>query len=145
VTSEERLHNGRCLCGAVTYVVTGDPVIVAHCHCEDCQRLTGSGHSTGAMFSEANLKLDGPVAEYELTSDNGNQVTRVFCPSCGSPILGKNTGMPGFVTLTLGTMTDSGDLQPGVVVFTRNRRPWDIMDETIPSFEAQPVFNPGDA
>lgn len=104
---EEKQHEGHCLCGKVNYIVKGDPVIVAHCHCDDCQRLTGSGHSTGAMFSVDQVTLKGPVAEYELVSNNGNRVTRVFCPSCGSPILGKNTGSMGYVTLSLGTMNDS--------------------------------------
>ena len=142
---EDRVRAGHCLCGQVKYTVSGDPVVVAHCHCEDCQRLTGSGHSTGAMYPSSQLTLQGGTAEYKLTSENGNRVTRVFCPSCGSPILGKNTAMQGFVTLSLGTMDDSDDFEPGVIVFCRNRRPWDVMDESIQSFDAQPAFNPGDA
>jgi hypothetical protein len=94
------------------------------------------------MYPASQLKLQGTTAEYKLTSENGNQVTRVFCPSCGSPILGKNTGMEGFVTLSLGTMDDSNDFEPAVIVFSRNRRSWDAMDESIPSFDAQPAFNP---
>jgi len=141
---ETKIHNGHCLCGNVSYVVRGDPVIVAHCHCDDCQRLTGSGHSTGAMYSLDSLTLDGEVAEYKLISENGNRVTRVFCPSCGSPILGRNSGMEGFATLSLGTMDDSSDLVPGVTVFARNRKPWDAMDESIQTFNAQPAWDPSD-
>lgn len=141
----EKVRSGHCLCGKVEYVVTGEPVIVAHCHCDDCQRLTGAGHSTGAMFPDPNVKLRGPSAEYELTSENGNRVTKVFCPNCGSPILGKNTAMEGFVTLSLGTMDDSSNLEPDVVVFARNRKQWDVMDESLPTFDAQPTWNPIDA
>ncbi|MFT4713736.1 MAG: hypothetical protein ACJAXW_002690 [Candidatus Azotimanducaceae bacterium] len=142
---EISVHTGHCLCGSVAYSVSGDPVIVAHCHCDDCQRLTGAGHSTGAMYPSSQLSILGVTAEYKLTSDNGNQVTRVFCPSCGSPILGKNTGMEGFVTLSLGTMDDSNSFEPGVTVFCRNQNSWDKMDEAIPSFDTQPVFDPSDA
>ena len=46
---------GRCLCGACAYEIEGEPVVVAHCHCLDCQRLSGAGHSTGAMFAESNI------------------------------------------------------------------------------------------
>ena len=139
-----KIHSGHCLCGRVRYAVEGDPVIVAHCHCDDCQRLTGSGHSTGAMFPVDSLRLEGDIAEYELTSENGNRVTRVFCPNCGSPILGKNSAMQGFATLNLGTMDDSSDLMPGVTVFARNRKPWDVLDESIQTYDAQPVWNPRD-
>lgn len=142
--TNQAIHRGRCLCGRVQYSVQGSPKIVAHCHCEDCQRLTGAGHSTGAMFSEQTLELTGEVAEYKLTSENGNEVTRVFCPACGSPILGRNTGMPGFITLSLGTMEDSSVFEPGVVVFARNRKAWDMMDESIETFDAQPTWKPSE-
>lgn len=34
---------GHCLCGAVTYVVNvSEPDLVAYCHCDDCQRQSGS-------------------------------------------------------------------------------------------------------
>jgi hypothetical protein len=139
---DEQVHRGRCLCGAVRFETHGRPEIVAHCHCKDCQRLTGGGHSTGAMFPTSRFQLKGTVGEYLLESEAGNEVTRVFCPSCGSPILGRNSGMPGFVTVSLGTLEDSSEFEPAVVVFARNRKPWDVMDETIPTFDAQPSWRP---
>lgn len=120
-------------------------MVVAHCHCDDCQRLTGSGHSTGAMYAAEQLTLQGPTAEFELISEAGNEVTRVFCPACGSPILGKNTAMEGWVTLSLGTMDDSNGLQPDVVVFARNRKSWDLVDASIPGFDGQPAWSPSGA
>lgn len=96
------------------------------------------------MFAADKLRMTGPVSEFKLMSENGNEVTRVFCPSCGSPIFGRNTGMQGFVTLSLGTLDESGDLEPAVVVFARNRQPWDVMDDTLPTFDAQPAWQPQD-
>ena len=138
----QQTHKGRCLCGAVTYAVQGVPIIVAHCHCEDCQRLSGAGHSTGAMYAEDNFRLDGQIGKYNLKSERGNIVTRVFCPACGSSIHGQNTGMPGFVTVSLGTLDDSSDFKPAVVVFARNRKRWDLMDEELLTFAAQPHWKP---
>ena len=86
--------------------------------------------------------MAGHVAEYKLTSANGNEVTRVFCPGCGSPILGRNTGMAGYVTVALGAFEDSSDFRPEVVVFARNRKPWDVMDESLATFAAQPPWKP---
>ena len=140
----KQIRRGRCLCGSVQYEVEGEPRIVAHCHCEDCQRLTGAGHSTGAMFPTEKFRLTGAVGTYQLQSENGNQVTRVFCLSCGSPIFGSNTAMQGFLTISLGTFDDSSEFTPDVVVFARNRKPWDFMDENIQTYDAQPQWNPGD-
>jgi hypothetical protein len=137
------MRTGRCLCGACVYQIEGEPVVVAHCHCLDCQRLSGAGHSTGAMFGEGGVLLEGPVASHSFRSEADNEVTRLFCSACGSPLFGRNTGMPGFVTVTLGTMDDP-DLTPQVVVFARSRRAWDVMDEKLPTFQAQPAWTPAD-
>jgi len=139
-----RKYRGGCLCGAVRYEVVRPPIVVAHCHCENCQRGSGAGHSTGAMFSDQGFVLAGLVGEYKYQSDNDNLVTRAFCPTCGSPIFGRNTGMDGFVTLTLGSFDDSSEFKPDVAVFARSRKPWDIMDETLPTFDTQPGWKPGD-
>ena len=94
------------------------------------------------MFPSDRCTLRGPVREYILRSDAGNEVTRVFCPACGSPILGRNTGMPGFVTVSLGTLDDSSAFQPSVTIFARNRKPWDAMDDSVATYDAQPEWRP---
>lgn len=136
------VHRGGCLCGAVHYEIKGPPVVVAHCHCEDCQRTSGAGHSTAAMFAADGFQLTGTVSEYELQSDNGNEVTKTFCPVCGSSLLGRNTAMEGFVTIALGSFDDGSEFKPEVTIFTRNRKPWDTMDETVETYEAQPGWKP---
>lgn len=136
------INQGGCLCGAVRYVADGAPVVVAHCHCEACQRASGAGHSSAAMFPDDRFRLTGAVAEYNYISDNVNEVTRVFCPICSSPIFGRNSGMVGYVSITLGTLDDSSGFDPEASVFARNRKPWDVMDECLPTFEAQPDWKP---
>ena len=136
------LHKGGCLCGAVRFSVEGPPVVVAHCHCEDCQRSSGAGHTTGAMFSTTNFKSNGKLSEFHLTSENNNRVTKSFCPTCGSSLFGRNTAMDGYVTIALGTFDDASMFEPEVVVFARNKQPWDIMDETLATFNAQPSWKP---
>lgn len=136
---------GRCLCGACTYEISGEPIVVAHCHCLDCQRLSGAGHSTGAMFPEDSIAISGEPALFTLTSESGATVTRLFCGACGSPLFGRNTGMPGVMTVTLGTLDASDGLTPQVAIFARSRRAWDTPDPGVATFEAQPGWAPGDA
>jgi hypothetical protein len=138
------MREGRCLCGACTYQISGDPVVVAHCHCIDCQRGTGAGHSTGAMFSEDGFSAAGPTTTFTTKSESGNGVMRTFCATCGSPLFGRNTGMPGHVTVSAGTLLYSDDLAPQVAIFGRSRRAWDDVATDIPTFEAQPNWKPQD-
>jgi hypothetical protein len=46
--------------------------------------------------------------------------------------------MPGFTTVSVGTLDDPNNINPQVVVFARTRRPWDLMDSARPTFDAQP-------
>ncbi|WP_162142450.1 GFA family protein [Cucumibacter marinus] len=139
--SEER-RTGACLCGAVTFTACGEPVIVANCHCTVCQRVTGAGHSTGAMYPLDQLELTGTTSEFDVEGASGATVTRTFCPACGSPIHGRNTGMPGFVTISLGLFDDPGSFTPEVTVFARDRIRWDQLDPNTESFETQPDWKP---
>ncbi len=141
---ENKIRHGGCHCGAVRYSAKGTPVVVAHCHCDDCQRLSGAGHSTGAMFAASDVQLTGQYSEYSLEADNGNRVTKGFCPGCGSQIFGRNSGSPDYITISLGTFDDASAFTPQVVVFARNKMPWDVMDDTLPTFESQPAWNPDD-
>lgn len=136
------MRTGRCLCGGCAYEIDGEPVVVAHCHCVDCQRLSGAGHSTGAMFAQEGVRLVGPVASYDLASESGATVTRLFCGTCGSPLFGRNTDMPGFMTVTLGTLDDTDGLTPQVAIFARTRRGWDVMDPSLATYAAQPEWDP---
>lgn len=135
---------GRCLCGACSYEIVGDPIVVAECHCLDCQHISGAGHSTGAMFNESGIKLTGNPATFSLPSDAGNTVTRIFCSACGSPLFGKNSGMPGFMTVTMGTLDASDHLIPQVAIFTRTTKTWDAIGANLQSYEAQPSWTPDD-
>ena len=41
---------GGCLCGAVRYEATGDPIVTGYCHCADCRRNSGAPVVTLVMF-----------------------------------------------------------------------------------------------
>ncbi len=134
---------GRCLCGSVKYELDGEPLVVAHCYCEDCQRVSGAGHSTGVMYPVERVRLAGVVAEFQLETAE-SIVTRTFCPTCGSPLHGRNTRMPGVLTFTAGTLEDPNSVAPQVGIFTRSKRRWDAPNTNVADFEAQPPWKPGD-
>jgi hypothetical protein len=136
------MRTGRCLCGGCRYEIEGEPTVVAHCYCLDCQRLSGAGHTTGAMFAEPEVRLRGNVGTFELVSEAGNTVTRLFCATCGSPLFGKNTGMPGFMTVMAGTLDNPDELVAQVAIFARSRRPWDATNSELTTFDAQPAWKP---
>lgn len=135
-------YTGKCLCGAVSYIAKAAPVVVAQCHCEECRRLSGTGHTVGAMFISDLVALSGKLSEFRYDSGKGSQVTKAFCSNCGSPIYGKNTRMPDHLTLSLGTMDDASGLAVEVVIFERDKPHWDQLGQDVVSFATQPDWKP---
>lgn len=134
--------SGRCLCGAVRYRIKGSPVRMALCHCNDCQRQTGTGHASNAIFREADVERHGPTQSYAVTADSGNTLTRHFCPTCGSFLFAFNSGRPGMIVVTAGTMDDSSWFAPQLIIYTKHRPAWDDTGTIIPNFEAGPPMPP---
>lgn len=135
-------YTGKCLCGEVTYTVMGSPVVVAQCHCEECRRLSGTGHTIGAMFATDAVNISGKLSKFSYSSAKGSEVTKAFCASCGSPIYGQNTRMPNYLTIPLGTMDDASGLDVEVVIFERDRPHWDRLGKEVVSFATQPDWKP---
>ncbi|MDE4061044.1 MAG: GFA family protein [Pseudophaeobacter sp. bin_em_oilr2.035] len=137
-------YTGKCLCGAVTYVATGQPRVVAQCHCEECRRISGTGHTVGAMFPIEAVTISGEVSTFRYPSAKASEVTKAFCGTCGCPIYGQNTRTPDHLTLSLGTMDDAEGLEIEVVVFARDRPHWDQLGPDVLSFAGQPDWTPKD-
>lgn len=133
---------GRCLCGQVSYVVRGQPVVVAQCHCTECRRSSGTGHSVGAMFLAADVSVTGHTKEYKYISDKTSEVTKASCARCGSPIFGRNSHNRAHITLPLGTMDDSHGLAVEVVIFERDKPHWDQLGPEVASYRTQPDWTP---
>jgi len=133
---------GQCLCGRVTYVAKGDPVIVAQCHCEECRRLSGTGHAIGAMFAVEDVDIQGAFSAFKYLSGKGSEVTKAFCPECGSPLFGRNSSNPTHLTLAMGSLDDASCLKIDVVIFARDRPAWDQLDNDVACFQTQPDWTP---
>lgn len=140
----ERTFAGRCLCGDVTFQASGKPVVVAQCHCEECRRLSGTGHASGAMFSWADVQIEGELGRYDYTSASGSTVTKTFCRTCGSSIYGTNSHSPGHLTLSLGAFDPAPELDIEVVIFERDKPRWDMAGPDVMRFDTQPSWSPDD-
>lgn len=130
--------SGGCLCGAVRYEVDGEPMMTGHCHCLDCQKASGAGHATHALFPEAAVKVSGRLSEYSGHADSGALVTRSFCPTCGSWLFARSSNMPGSMTICVGTMDEPDGVPMQMRVYDKRRRAWDTVDPALPAFETMP-------
>jgi hypothetical protein len=71
---------GRCLCGSVSYTVTGEAEKASACHCGQCRRQ--SGHIwASAQVDDDGITISGDTLAWYRSSDSAK---RGFCSACGS-------------------------------------------------------------
>ncbi len=126
--------SGKCLCGAVSYQSTSDPMLSAHCYCVDCRKTSGTGHGTHVVTKQDSASITGQLAAYDHPADSGNVVSRNFCPTCGSPIYSTNSAMPGMIFFRASSLDDLEIIQPAMAVYTDRAPSWDIRDDKLTSF-----------
>lgn len=115
---------GSCLCGAVCYAVTADPVMVAICHCENCRRQSGSAFSIVGALADAAYVQTGATAVFDDMGASGQIVHRHFCGRCGSPIISLAESMPGLTMVKAGTLDDPGRWVPTMEAWCDSALGW---------------------
>jgi len=80
-------QNGGCLCGAIRYTVTAEPIRVTICHCTFCQKITGSAYLVEPIFRRQDVSFTGAMTTFVHRSDNsGKKVAVKFCGTCATKI-----------------------------------------------------------
>jgi hypothetical protein len=77
-------RTAQCACGSQRVTTSGDPPLVMACHCQACQRRTGSVLHVGAYFKQEQVRVDGPSNLFVREGVSGGKLRFYFCPTCGS-------------------------------------------------------------
>jgi hypothetical protein len=129
--------SGGCLCGAVRYEVSGEPVTMRVCWCKDCQRLAAGNGAANILFHRDAIKVTGTPATFSKQAESGNVIDRKFCANCGTQMFGETAARPNFVVVRAGTLDDPSIFKPVAYIWTISAPSWVCMDEAIPKFEKQ--------
>ncbi len=133
---------GGCFCGAVRFKVSAPLAGVGACHCVDCQKSGGGGPNYVALAPKAALEITkGEPRRFTRKGGSGEDVTRVFCGDCGSPLWSEPASMP-FMPVKVGAFDDGSGLSPQLHLFTASAPSWHLMQEGVPQFEQAPPFPP---
>lgn len=130
--------SGGCLCGAALYEVSGEPIFVGSCYCCDCQKESGTGHTTVVVVSEAAAKVSGALKTYTKIGDSGKPVKRTFCPTCGTTLFGQSEAVPGTMAFRAGTLDDPKGLSLEMAIYVARAQPWDMPPAGLPAHQVLP-------
>ncbi len=133
---------GQCYCHGVKAQIDGDPVGVAQCWCQQCQRQmaqyqTGGGPVNCAVFPADNVHLIGVLSTYQYTADSGAICTRSFCPECKNPIMGESSSVPQFRSIHLEFLERGHNLSPALALWTEQAPKGAVIDPAITQIARQ--------
>jgi hypothetical protein len=129
--------SGGCLCGNIRYE-GNNPQGGGHCYCESCRRASGTSHCSHMIVPEDAISVQGNLTFYDEPADSGNNVSRGFCPDCGSAVLSKNSGMPGMSFVRASSLDDPDAFTPQMNVYVSRAPNWSQPNTALPSFAEMP-------
>ena len=125
---------GRCACGTVRFQLLARPMFVHCCHCDDCQRLTGSAFVINAIIETEAIKLTrGKPAAVPVPREHGaHDIYR--CPKCQTAVWSDYGRRPNLRFVRVGTLDTPNSLKPDVHIYTRWKAKWVNVPRGTPAF-----------
>lgn len=113
-----------CHCGKAEVHCTGEPEMVIMCHCQECQKRTGSTYNLGAWFRNDKISFSRDVVSFARTGEKGSTTTFRFCPTCGSNLFWETSTLNGMTAVAVGCFADPDFPQPTMSFFGHRRHTW---------------------
>jgi len=132
-----RRLQGRCLCGDVRYSVQETFEAFYLCHCDQCQKVTGSAFASNILTSVDNIQwLSGEenIARYQ---DPLRDFTKAFCASCGAGVPHVNRAGSHLV-IPAGSLIDAPSMSPSANLFKPESPDWFTSGIPAKSFNGLP-------
>ncbi|WP_321531455.1 GFA family protein [uncultured Desulfuromonas sp.] len=127
---------GSCLCGEVTFEITGPFTTFFLCHCERCRKDTGSAHAANLFSTSA--KLTWLSGEQNITTFTLPETrhSKSFCTICGSALpiqLNKK-----LIQIPAGSLDSDVTMRPTAHIFLSDKANWDHDLDDVAKFETLP-------
>ncbi len=129
---------GGCLCKAVRYSLSAQPIVIRQCWCRDCQYWASGFATVNLVFPVAALTITGPLSQFVSLADSGNRMTRGFCSTCGTPVTSAAESRPELVIIRAGTLDDTSIARASLSIWTNSAPEWAQHDPDLPTTPRQP-------
>jgi hypothetical protein len=131
------VRTGSCLCGAVQYKVSGEPLIARICWCRVCQKISGNG-TANAIFASSSIEVAGSMSSFTSKAESGNDISRHFCSSCGCHLFANSAASPQYRVVRLGTLDDPSSIKPVINMWASSAPSWACLDPNLKIENRQP-------
>ena len=80
------LISGSCLCGSVKFECKNSFEQFHLCHCNQCQKTSGSAHVSNLFTEPDNIEWLCGIEKIKRYDVPGRTISTAFCIECGSPV-----------------------------------------------------------
>ncbi len=117
--------HGSCHCGLVKFSAQVDPKLTSVCHCNDCQKLTGTAFRLSVPAITGTFQIEsGEPKIYVKVAESGSHRAQAFCPECGSPLFTYGVENPTAIGLRVGVLDERIQLPPTWQKWCSSSMPW---------------------
>ena len=140
-----KTREASCNCGQLRVTCKGpDPERISLCHCNLCQKQSGSAFAIQARFPRDQVTIEGKSTAWKLTLAEAKRVkyrncvslggggTFHFCPVCGSTVWYTAGGDAARIGVKIGTFADPTFPPPKISGFEKYGHPWAMKAEDLP-------------
>jgi hypothetical protein len=137
-------RTAQCACGRVQVTIENEPLAVVICHCDFCQKRTGSVFQVCGYFVEdQTVKISGETKIYNgleidgIGSALGDGINYHFCTTCGSTVYWTIEGQP-VLAIAVGNFVDPDFSPPTMEFYVTRRHRWVPPARAADQFETFP-------
>lgn len=125
---------GGCSCGAVRYRLKSAPMFVHCCHCDNCQKHTGTAFVINLLIETSRVELlSGTLTATEMPLNGGSPNTIYRCSECLVAVWSEYS-RPEVRFVRAGTLDDPAAVSPDVHIYTECKVPWVVLPASVPQF-----------
>ncbi|MGA2189713.1 MAG: GFA family protein [Steroidobacteraceae bacterium] len=130
--------DGGCLCRAVRYRSTAEPILTRVCWCRTCQYFAAGSGTVNVCFPRDAVTIQGALCDFRSVADSGNVMHRRFCPVCGTHLFSEAESRPHLIFVRAGSLDEREVARPSGTIWTREAPSWACIDAELPNISAQP-------
>lgn len=137
-SSAEAATQGSCLCGDVTFTVTGQPARWLQCHCSRCRRARSAAHGSNAFYPLSQFSWrTGRESVQNFRPPDAQRFATSFCIRCGGGAPVERENVPFVLVPAALFDADPGTL-PEAHIHVASKASWYPITDALPQFAELP-------
>lgn len=134
----EAASPGSCLCGAVTFSVSGAPRVWFQCHCSRCRRGRSAVHGSNAFYPlEQFAWRAGRELVQRYKPPEAARFAVSFCTRCGGGTPVERENIP-FILIPCALFDSDPGARPQAHIYVASKAPWYTFGDGLPRYDELP-------